>query len=111
IETGRKQPTVQLAASVDAALGAGGRLAELVAERPAPPVVASPVPAVVRVGDVVLDRERLEELAASAWSTRPGVGGELPAEVIAAGQWALLASWLYEVFVRRRPRLMRLSPR
>lgn len=102
IETGRKPPTMHFAGSVDATLQAGGRLAELVEEKPAPVVSAPTLPA----GDLVVDRARLEALAAAAWSS-----SATPDDLLAAARLAQVASWLYELFVRRRPRLMRLVPR
>jgi GntR family transcriptional regulator len=101
IETSRKQPTVPLAAAVDTALDAGGRLAELVTEQP-----ASALSPTLDTTGTPIDRSRLERLAASTRTARPA------ADALAeAARWARIASWLYELFVRRRPRLMRQVPR
>jgi transcriptional regulator with XRE-family HTH domain len=130
IETGRKQPTVPIAAVLDTALGAQGALTGLVAERAAP----RPARAARRTGPavrgaaealeaVVDSRRELEGAVSLAWSaaadgqhsraaTRasvvepPGTG----ATVDPAARWAQAASWLYDMFVRSRPRLRRHPP-
>jgi GntR family transcriptional regulator len=95
IETGRKHPTPEIAAALDRVLGAGGQLAELVAEHPAQILV--PASAGERLDEV---RHRLEAAARDA-SSNP--------DSLMAGQWAQLASWLYDLFVRYRPPLVRLG--
>jgi transcriptional regulator with XRE-family HTH domain len=65
LETGRKQPTMGLVAALDAALGAGGELARLVAETGAPltPDDDARLAAAVR-GEHRIDAADLEQLAA-----------------------------------------------
>jgi GntR family transcriptional regulator len=95
IETGRKHPTVEMAGALDRALDAGGQLAELVNNHPArllaPESTSGPLDAL---------RRRLEATARDA-STYP--------DSPTAGQWAQLATWLYDLFVRHRPPLVRLG--
>lgn len=103
IETGRKQPTPEMAAALDAAFDAGGVLAELVTESPDAvgvvkgPGVYSPLP-------LDTDRHHLEELAQRAHSD----SSDLATRKIAS-LWARYASFLYDTFVRSRPPLLRLG--
>ncbi len=117
IETGRTQPTVDVAVRLDAALDAGGGLAALVSDAPDPgerAAYAAAHPTRVDVGavnalaDVLASYRRLEDAIGSAPVVAP-VRAQLdtvvtllrdarhqvrPAVVDVAAQWAQFAGWL-----------------
>ncbi|GAB7041946.1 MULTISPECIES: UTRA domain-containing protein [Catenuloplanes] len=101
IETGRKPPTPEIAAALDSAFDAGDALTSLAdarteAESSAPDSIArGPIPPYV-------DHHQLEDLAQRARSASSDAETRNT-----AGQWARYASFLYETFVRSRPRLLR----
>lgn len=100
IETGRKQPTQDIAHVLDDALTAEGILAELVTDSPAvEPVDHAPIAAAMHL--LHANRYPIEDIARRCWSA------DDPATLAAATQWAQLASWLYDAFVRSRPPLTR----
>ena len=100
IETGRKQPTTDIAQTLDDALTADGILAELVADSPSvEPVDLAPIAAAMRLLDT--NRHHIGDIARQGWAAvNPGTRA-------AAARWAQLASWLYDAFVRTRPLLTR----
>jgi GntR family transcriptional regulator len=100
IETGRKQPTPDIAQTLDDALEADGMLAELVTESPAiEPVDHVPIAAAMHLLDT--NRHHIEDIARQGWSAAD------PGSRAAAAHWAQFASWLYAAFVRNRPPLTR----
>ena len=134
-EAGRKQPTTQVAAALDAALNADNALACLVTEDPNPAktsrgVVAAPgavvgpvdMPTGTVLAAIESHRQDLEHAARYAWAMAsarsPGAefaSHELPlpdpALVLdSVTRWVALTNWLYDAFVRSRPPLRRLCP-
>jgi len=102
-ETGRKQPTPEIAQTLDMTLSAGGVLAELVTdEADAEPADRTPLTAAMQILDA--NRPHVAEIAQLSWSAP----GDPSARAVAA-QWAQFASWLYDTFVRNRPPLTRLG--
>jgi GntR family transcriptional regulator len=85
LETGRKQPTRHAATALDAALDADGYLAQLARDEQSP---AEPLANL---------RRQIEAVAREASSSE-------------AGQWAQLATWLYDTFVRHRAPFVRHVP-
>ncbi|BCJ53395.1 hypothetical protein Asp14428_48700 [Actinoplanes sp. NBRC 14428] len=103
IESGHKQPTMEMAQALDRVLSGGGMLAELVTEdADSQPVDRTPLTAAMQILDT--NRPQVAEIARLSWSA----SGDQHARTEAA-QWARLASWLYDTFVRNRPALRRLG--
>jgi GntR family transcriptional regulator len=103
IETGRKQPTSEIAQLLDTTLSAGGMLAELVTEDPnLKPLDRTPLDTAMQLLDA--SRREVAEVARLSWSA-PGD----PSARALALQWAHFARWLYEIFVSSRPPLLRLG--
>ena len=98
IETGRKQPTADIARTLDNALSAGGMLAELVTA--ADPAVPAPLTAAMRLLDA--NRGRVHELATRGWAP-----DDDPQHRQESAQWGRFAVWLYDALVRSRPPLTR----
>lgn len=96
IETGRKSPSRGVAEAVDAALQASGRLLALAM---GPAIAPTNVPQPYGV----LNPSPADEIDPGEWLQARSES------LTNASQWAQLASWLYDRFVRERPRLMRLS--
>jgi GntR family transcriptional regulator len=114
-----------MAATLDTVLNANGELARLVTECPESASADSHRGLAVDVHGQIAElsdtdvlnaitdmRQRLEDLARVAWLTTSVMNAPARTAVVGtATQWAQLASWLYDAFVRRRPRMMRLCPR
>ncbi|WP_433793291.1 UTRA domain-containing protein [Actinoplanes sp. CA-252034] len=103
IETGRKQPTPEVAHALDAALSAEGTLAELVTHQPDADMNA-PLSEAMRLLDG--NRHHLQNLAQQLRDA-----DDDPAARHEAAQWARFAKWLNSTFVRSRPRLVRWGAR
>jgi GntR family transcriptional regulator len=103
IETGRKQPTPQVARALDAALSAEGTLVELVISQPDADMKA-PLSEAMRLLDG--NRHHLQQLAQQLW-----IADNDPVVRQQTAQWARFAIWLYSTFVRSRPRLVRWGAR
>jgi GntR family transcriptional regulator len=100
LETGRKQPTPEIAAALDTALAAGGALTDLVADDTN---LVDCTPLTEAITMLEANRHQLEEIARRGWSAAGGPEAHVTA------QCAQLASWLYNAFVRSRPPLARLG--
>jgi GntR family transcriptional regulator len=100
LETGRKQPTPEIAAALGTALVAGGALIDLVGDDTSP---VDRTPLTEAINMLAANRHQLEEIAHRGWPVAGGPDAHLMA------QCAQLASWLYEAFVRSRPPLARLG--
>lgn len=104
LETGRKQPTLELAAALDIALTARGALTDLVTDDTAVPV--DPTPMTDAIQALETHRAQLEDVARQGWSP----DGDTETRALAV-RCAQVASWLYDVFVRSRPPLVRQGAR
>lgn len=121
LETGRRRPTAEVAAALDQALGAGGRLAAMVRAAGPPPEVAERLDHVARhprhvdpatleaLADLLAAQRRLEDSIGSAAVIAP-VRAQLDAVralaaearcslrhqlIDLAAQWAQFCGWLY----------------
>jgi GntR family transcriptional regulator len=103
IETGRKQPTPEVARALDAALFADGTLSELVVEQPDVDMDA-PLGEAMRLLDG--NRHHVQLLAQNLRAA-----SDDPAARHQSAQWARFASWLHHTFVRSRPRVVRWGAR
>ena len=121
LEVGRKPPTVLIAEVLDKALDAYGQLAQLVTEKrgpvPDPPGRLHPPGSLSDsppLESLAACRRELEDAASQARLTRHAARmqpGQTYTSVLGiASQWAQVASWLYDLFVRQRPPLLRLGP-
>jgi GntR family transcriptional regulator len=103
LEVGRKQPTPAAAQTLDAALAAGGLLADLLSDDDeAEPIDTAPLTAAMQLLDT--NRTHLADMAQRSWSAPAE-----PGERAIATQWAQFASWLFDAVVRSRPPLVRLG--
>lgn len=101
LETGRKPPSQAIAQALDSVLSADGMLAELAVHSARhEPVDPTPCTRAMRL----LDDSRPHLVEISRLSRSAHADAAIRAT---AAQWAQVAGWLYDVFVRERPPLVR----